>query len=91
MATIFAVGLLSLGISTLHFYPVAPNGLNFLCPDLEELSQMASMLEVEGQLEAAGEDTKSVAAAESEAGYAETASAYGGESFYSNTKKGFGS
>lgn len=45
------------------------------------------MLAVEGQLDGGGEETKSVAAAESEHGYTETASGHGGENFYSNNKK----
>lgn len=45
------------------------------------------MLAVEGQLGGTAEEGKSVAAAEGEAGYAETASVQGTESFYSSTKK----
>lgn len=48
---------------------------------------MEDMLAVEGQLEAPTDETKSVAAAESGAGYAETASAQGTESFYGSHKK----
>lgn len=48
---------------------------------------MADMLEVEGQLEAAAaDDTRSIAPTESEAGFTETASTHGGESFYSSKK-----